>query len=84
MIRTATIEDSASISALSIQVWLETYVYSGIRDSIARYVLSTCTEQKTAEIIRAENYHYLLYIRDEHLLGYALLNTTAPCAGLIE
>ncbi|MGY0216616.1 N-acetyltransferase family protein [Endozoicomonadaceae bacterium StTr2] len=83
-IRTATLEDSANIAALSIQVWLDTYAFDGIRRNISDYVLTEFTAAKIAEKVADSRFVYLICERDEHMLGYAMLDlqAEAPVTGL--
>ena len=74
MIRKATVDDSLNVAALSIQVWLHTYATDGMRKEIAGYVLKEFSPEAIARNIASEKLEYFLYIEEEHLLGYALLN----------
>ena len=82
MIRAATVEDSANIAALSIQVWLDTYATDGICNNLSHYALNHFTEQKVAENIDSSQHQYLLYTRAEQLLGFTLIKKDAHCPEL--
>jgi ribosomal protein S18 acetylase RimI-like enzyme len=51
VIRQASPEDAAAIAALSIEVWLSTYVKQGITPAFANYVLSHFTIDKTLVLL---------------------------------
>ncbi|POZ63134.1 GNAT family N-acetyltransferase [Chromobacterium alticapitis] len=81
-IRSARREDAACLAALSIQVWLNTYlVGGGIRRGIADYVLSEFTPENFTALIANPAYQLLLMEDDGHLLGYALLKLDSACQG---
>ncbi len=77
MIRKATIEDSANIAMLSIQVWLHTYATDGVCSKFSNYLLKAFSPEVIAENITSEKFQYFLYEEGEHLLGYTLLNRDA-------
>jgi ribosomal protein S18 acetylase RimI-like enzyme len=74
MIRSATENDSLNLAALSIQVWLDSYATNGIRKEISKYVLSTFTKQYFIEILNCPKYRILVFIENDHLVGYILAN----------
>jgi ribosomal protein S18 acetylase RimI-like enzyme len=81
-IRSACREDAACLAALSVQVWLNTYLIGGgIRRGIADYVLSEFSPAHFEALI-ADPARRLLLMEDEgHLLGYALLKLDSACQG---
>ena len=79
MVRIATQDDSLDIAALSIQVWLDTYAKKGIRKAISNYVLTEFTEEKITRKIISKHNIYIVALRDDHLIGYVLINLSAPC-----
>lgn len=50
-VRIAVEHDAAAIAALSIEVWIGTYLRHGISSTFADYVLDTFTPQKTAAFL---------------------------------
>ncbi len=79
MIRKATIQDSANIAALSIQVWLDTYATEGIRSALSRYVLTEYTEDNLMRKMENHENVFLLFEENDHLLGFAAINWAAKC-----
>ncbi|WP_099826843.1 GNAT family N-acetyltransferase [Oceaniglobus indicus] len=50
-LRAATYEDASSIAALSLEVWLSTYIRRGINGFFADYALDTFTTARTRAIL---------------------------------
>ncbi len=75
MIRMAQKGDCLNLAALSVQVWLHTYAIDGISKKISKYALSTFTEDYFLSLLEKENYHILVYVREENLLGYIGIDT---------
>ncbi|UTH75596.1 GNAT family N-acetyltransferase [Chromobacterium sp. IIBBL 290-4] len=79
-VRSARPDDAACLAALSIQVWLNTYLIGGgIRRGIADYVLSEFTPEKFEALIADPAQHLLLMEDDGHLLGYAQMKLDSAC-----
>ncbi len=74
MIRKANGNDCKNLAALSIQVWLHTYAIEGIRDVLSDFVLTTFTEDYYLNLLKNPNYQIYLYIENEHLVGFIVLN----------
>jgi ribosomal protein S18 acetylase RimI-like enzyme len=74
MIRKAKKEDSLNLAALSIQVWLHTYAPDGIRRGISEFALGTFTEQYFKDLLKNPDYRILVFIKENHLIGYAMAN----------
>lgn len=74
MIREADKDDCLNLAALSIQVWLHAYAKNGLRDVISSFVLDTFTVQHFMEIINNPKLTLLVYIKNEHLVGYVIAN----------
>lgn len=51
MIRLATSEDASSLAALSIEVWLNTYIRNGVNAFFAEYVFKEFTPRRFAQLI---------------------------------
>ncbi len=56
MIRKATESDYINLTALSLEVWLQTYSIDGIRTENSKYVLSSFTEEHFKEILHDNKY----------------------------
>ena len=54
-IRVANINDASSLAALSIEVWLGTYIRNGINAFFADYVLEEYSTQKLTDILLNDN-----------------------------
>ncbi|OHX13505.1 GNAT family N-acetyltransferase [Chromobacterium sphagni] len=80
-IRKARRDDAACLAALSIQVWLSTYLTDGIRPSLADYVLTEFTPANFEALIADRSHHLLVLERSGHLLGYAQLSLDSACEG---
>jgi ribosomal protein S18 acetylase RimI-like enzyme len=61
-IRLATITDASSLAALSLEVWLGTYIREGINGFFADYALEEFTTQKFEAILQNENER--IYVSD--------------------
>ena len=72
-------EDATQLSVLALQVWLHTYAWNGISGIIADYVLAELTPAKFATILEDPRQHVFVAQRDENLLGFAVINSAAPC-----
>jgi len=55
MIRQAEEQDASSLAAVSIEVWLNTYLRDGVSPFFADYVLSEFTAQKFRDAVRDPN-----------------------------
>ncbi|AXE30100.1 GNAT family N-acetyltransferase [Chromobacterium phragmitis] len=81
-IRSARPDDAACLAALSIQVWLNTYLIGGgIRRGIADFVLSEFSPEALKALIADPARHLLLMEDDGHLLGYAQMKLDSACQG---
>ncbi len=76
-IRPATPEDTSTLAALAITVWLQTYAISGVRPALANYVFSTFTDPYFARLISDPRHVVLVACHGEHLVGYAALDFDA-------
>ena len=74
MIREATESDCINLTALSLEVWLQTYSIDGIRTENSKYVLSSFTEKHFKEILHDNKYKLLVFIEGIYLRGYILVN----------
>lgn len=55
MIRLATPEDASSLAALSLEVWLNTYIRDGVNAFFADYALEQFTAARFAKILSGQN-----------------------------
>ena len=74
MIRRANKNDSINLAALSIQVWLHSYATEGIRKEISDFVIGTFTEQYFKDLLNNPSYRILVFIKEDHLVGYIMAN----------
>lgn len=78
--------DASTISALAIQVFLDTYATEGIRPDLAREALREyCTQAFECRLCE-EKRRFLLAMRGDALLGFAELHTevqVAPAGNLV-
>lgn len=82
-LRPATLSDASSIAAISIEVWLSTYLKRGVSAFFADYVLDTFTTTKT-ELLIADPAEFILVSENaDGLDGFIRLTSgaTAPAAG---
>ena len=80
-VRAAEIRDCNRLTALSLQVWLDTYAMDGINDEIAAYVLSLFTPKKFETILTDDTYRALVYTENGCLRGYVLINLNSRFKG---
>jgi ribosomal protein S18 acetylase RimI-like enzyme len=81
--RPAAVRDATQLTALALQVWLDTYAREGMREEIARYVLEAFTPGHFERLIADPDRHVLVAEQHAHLLGYCVLaeNTACPVSG---
>jgi diamine N-acetyltransferase len=70
-LREAGTDDALRLSVLAIQVFLDTYATNGIRDALAREVLSTYTQSGFADAVSAPGNRIVVAEREGHLIGFA-------------
>lgn len=71
ILRAASEADVASLSALGIQVFLDTYAPEGIRPSVAREVLSAFSQESVRGWLQRPGSQVLVAERAGHLIGFA-------------
>ena len=74
MIREATQLDCINLTALSLDVWFQTYSIDGIRTDNSKFALSSFTERHFKEILHDNKYKLLVFTEDIYLRGYILVN----------
>jgi diamine N-acetyltransferase len=79
-LRIATSNDVASLSALSLKVWLATYAKRGITDEIAQYVLNKFSLNAMAAMVSDTEIFVPVVEIDGHLVAYAQLKLNAMCS----
>jgi len=77
MIRHANIHDVASLAALTLQVWLNTYTVDGMRKAYADFAIEQFTKAHFEELLANKAYKILVYERAGALLGFAMINTAS-------
>ena len=78
-IRDGRAEDADCLAVLAVHVWLHTYATDGIDDLAARYVLSELTPEKYARSLSEPATHFFVAENDQSLLGFAVVEFSAPC-----
>lgn len=81
MIRKAGQDDCQNLAALSLQVWLHTYATQGLRDKISQYALATFTEGHYQQLIDASGHEILLFIENNHLVGFVVIDLDSRFKG---
>ncbi|MBL8325212.1 MAG: GNAT family N-acetyltransferase [Rubrivivax sp.] len=79
-IRPAAPADALCLSALAIQVFLDTYATGGVRPAIAREVFGTYAEPAFARHLDDARTRLLVAERDGHLVGFAQVTLGATHA----
>ncbi len=74
MIREALEKDCINLAALSLEVWFSTYALNGIYSDASRFAIATFTEEKFQDILSESKYKLLVWVEDDYLRGYVLLN----------
>ncbi|WP_082023128.1 GNAT family N-acetyltransferase [Leisingera sp. ANG-S5] len=78
VIRPATTEDCSSLAALSIEVWLGTYLRNGISGHFADYVLSQYTTAHFAEALDSTAERLLVSQNRDGIDGYIRVSNGRP------
>lgn len=74
MIREATELDCINLTALSLEVWFQTYSIDGIRTENSKFALSSFNERYFKEILHDNKYKLLVFTEGIYLRGYILVN----------
>ena len=72
-------EDTETLSALAIQVWLRTYATKGVSSVIASYVLSEFAPERFAALLSESSSGVFVAEHGKNLLGYAVVSASAAC-----
>ena len=77
-IRKASNDDASSLAALSIEVWIGTYLRNGVSKFFADYALSTFTTQMFEALIADENEIILVSDNSDGIDGFVRLTLHSP------
>ncbi len=82
-LRKAEISDASSIAAISIEVWIGTYLKRGVNSRFADFALQEFTPSKIRQLIRDPNEFTLVSDNDEGIDGFIRLSSerNAPIVG---
>ncbi|NVO56795.1 GNAT family N-acetyltransferase [Rhodobacteraceae bacterium B1Z28] len=85
-LRKAKISDASSIAAISIEVWIGTYLKRGVSGFFADYALAEFTSAKIEGLISDPDHFILVSENEEGLDGFIRLSSgcTAPVSGCSE
>ncbi len=85
-LRAPHISDASSIAAISIEVWIGTYLKQGVRAFFADYALNEFTYRKTEMLISDPNQFILVSENEDGIDGFIRLSTgsEAPVSGCSE
>lgn len=75
--RSAQARDAVKLAALSIEVWLHTYLKDGINSAFADYVMETFTPKYFRNLIDDQKRHIIICESGDNLLGYIALDFNA-------
>ncbi|MEL6683526.1 MAG: GNAT family N-acetyltransferase [Pseudomonadota bacterium] len=79
--RPAQASDAASIAAISIEVWLGTYLRNGVNAVFADYALQTFSRAKTEALI-ADGHEFIIVSEDKDgIVGFVRLSTRRAAPG---
>lgn len=70
VLRDATPDDAASLAALSIEVWLGTYLRQGVNRVFAEFVLSSFTPDNFSEHMKDPSQHIIVSDNQDGIDGY--------------
>ncbi len=74
-LRKANNSDASSLAAISIEVWLGTYIKQGVNSFFADYVLQEFTSEKLAQRIADPNQLFLVSQNDQGIDGFIQVST---------
>ncbi|WP_424830669.1 N-acetyltransferase family protein [Ruegeria sp.] len=77
-IRPATPNDATILAALSIEVWLGTYLKQAINDAFAQYVLSDFTPERFAGTIQRGQSRLVVAEVEDGIAGFAQISGDRP------
>jgi len=82
-LRPATLSDAPSLAALSIEVWLGTYIKDGVTPFFASYALDAFTAERFMKVLQDPDEHILVSERGQGIDGFVRItqNKPAPVPG---
>ena len=78
-IRPARPSDCSSLAALSIEVWLGTYIREGVNAFFADYVLAHYTVDQFSKALEDPSEHLLVSETTDGINGYIRITNNQPC-----
>ncbi|WP_341365978.1 GNAT family N-acetyltransferase [Yoonia sp. BS5-3] len=69
-LRKARLSDASSIAAISIEVWLGTYIKKGVNAFFADYALQTFTDQKMQNLMTSPTEHFTVSENEQGIDGF--------------
>ncbi len=81
--RLARASDAPALAAISIEVWLGTYIRKGVNAFFAEFALSAFTSSKLSALLEDPNEHVIVSENEDGLDGFIRMShgKTAPVAG---
>ncbi|MBD3665834.1 GNAT family N-acetyltransferase [Sulfitobacter aestuariivivens] len=79
-LRTADISDASSIAAISIEVWVGTYLKRGVTAFFADYVLAEFTPTKTNALIRDPDQFIVVSENEDGIDGFVRVSSASLAA----
>ncbi|NTJ43131.1 GNAT family N-acetyltransferase [Agrobacterium larrymoorei] len=76
--RTATRSDATSLAAISIEVWLGTYIRKGINDFFATYALTHFTASRFEALVGSETDHIIVSQNEDGIDGFIHIAFDSP------
>lgn len=82
-LRTAAASDAASLAALSMEVWIGTYLRRGINAFFADYALSTFTKAQFEAHLASPDDHFIVSDNEDGIDGFIRIsqNSSPPLSG---
>ncbi|WP_405109679.1 GNAT family N-acetyltransferase [Phaeobacter sp. BS52] len=77
-LRVAELADASSLAALSVEVWVATYLREGVGDAFADYVLQEYTPARMRAVIAAPTSHIIVSQNRMGIDGYIRVDMGAP------
>ncbi|AOT10263.1 GCN5 family acetyltransferase [Pseudoalteromonas luteoviolacea] len=81
MVREAQLQDTRSLAALALQVWLTTYTKDGMRDDYASFALSHFTADYFEALLMSDDYGVLVCLDDSAIIGFSVVNLVSQFQG---
>ncbi|HEV7309009.1 GNAT family N-acetyltransferase [Ensifer sp.] len=78
MIRRATLEDASSLAAISLEVWLNTYIRDGVNAFFADYALEAFTTDRFKDILSRENENLWVSENKVGIDGFLRMSLNSP------